>query len=506
MTQLRGIAVNTFVGLLRQSFATHRNRIALEFPQRRYRFDELEQMAERVAALFRAAGIAPGDRVLLLVESKEPFLLAYLGALWAGAVPLPLNPGFKATEVSYFATDSAATLLVHDSDTAAISRFTQKHCTALRGLISADAILNAAPQLFSAPPEPRPTDPALMLYSSGTTGEPKGVVHTQENLANAVQAIAAAWRFTPDDVLANVLPLFHIHGLSFATNVSLLTGSTMLVEDGFHPTRTLDLIDRATVFMGVPPFYYSFLKRSEFREHAARWKQLRLVTCGSAPIRAEVLPELESILGRPVINRYGMTECHVLTSLPLDGPWPHGSVGRPLDGIEVIVRTDDGRTSEPGKVGRVLARGPNLFREYWQRPEATCESFDADGWFDTGDIGQFDEYGFLTLVGRSKDLIIVGGFNVYPAVVERLINECPGVRESAVVGIPNETRGERVTAFVVADDPRLDAGKIRSFCRDRLVDYQCPTRIEIVHELPRNAMGKILKRELRERITNEGPS
>jgi malonyl-CoA/methylmalonyl-CoA synthetase len=213
---------------------------------------------------------------------------------------------------------------------------------------------------------------------------------------------------------------------------------------------------------------------------------------------------MEAILGRPIINRYGMTECHVLTSLPLDGPWPHGSVGLPLAGIEVVVRNDAGHVSTHGEVGRVFARGPNIFREYWRRPDATRESFDADGWFDTGDVGQLDERGFLTLVGRSKELIIVGGFNVYPAVVERVLRECPGVRDAAVVGVPDETRGERVAAFVVADDPALDSKQMRSFCRDRLVEYQCPTWIEVVPDLPRNALGKVLKRELRERFAGGG--
>jgi malonyl-CoA/methylmalonyl-CoA synthetase len=205
-----------------------------------------------------------------------------------------------------------------------------------------------------------------------------------------------------------------------------------------------------------------------------------------------------------------MTECHVLTSLPLEGPWPHGSVGRALDGIDVAIRNERGALCSTGEVGQVWARGPNLFRQYWNRPGATAESFDPDGWFDTGDLGRWDELGFMTLVGRSKDLIIVGGFNVYPAVVERVLGECAGVREAAVVGVPDESRGERVAAFVVVDDPQLSEKSIRQFCRERLVDYQCPMSVEIVPELPRNTMGKILKRELRERIViqlgvNTGP-
>ncbi len=237
-----------------------------------------------------------------------------------------------------------------------------------------------------------------MLYSSGTTGRPKGVVHTHANLASSLRALQECWRFTPDDVLVNALPLFHIHGLSFATQLSLLTGSCMLMEESFHPRRTLEAVGQGTVFMAIPTFYYSFLDRPEFPVLAKDWSHVRLFTCGSAPIRPEVLPELESVLGRPVINRYGMTEAHVITSLPLSGPWPQGSVGVPLAGIEVRVVQEDGTPGQPGEVGSVQLRGPNLFREYWRRPEATSDAF-ASGWFDTGDLGCRDANGFLTLVG-----------------------------------------------------------------------------------------------------------
>ena len=207
-----------------------------------------------------------------------------------------------------------------------------------------------------------------------------------------------------------------------------------------------------------------------------------------------MLPELQDILGGPIINRYGMTETHVISSLPLSGPHKMGSVGLPLRGIEVQVR------GEAGKAGAVWVRGPNLFTEYWNRPDATAEAFDADGWFDTGDLAEQDEDGFLTLRGRSKDLIIVGGYNVYPPAVERVINDCPGVKECAVIGVPDRRRGERVMAVVVRHDPELTVERIAAFCRERLVDYQRPVRIEFIPELPRNTMGKVLKRELRERF------
>jgi malonyl-CoA/methylmalonyl-CoA synthetase len=273
----------------------------------------------------------------------------------------------------------------------------------------------------------------------------------------------------------------------------------MHVEEVFHPRKTLAAIGQGTVFMAIPTFYYSFLERPEFREAAKSWSSVRLFTCGSAPIRAEVLPELESILGRPVINRYGMTESHVVASLPIDGPWPQGSVGVPLDGIEVRVVRADHTPAIVGEAGSVQLRGPNLFREYWRRPEATRDAF-ASGWFDTGDLGSFDAAGFLTLAGRKNDLIITNGFNVYPPVVERVIDTCPGVRESAVLGVPDKKRGERVVAAVVRSDEALSDRALRSFLAERLVDYQRPADIVFVPSLPRNAMGKVLLRALRDQF------
>ncbi len=275
----------------------------------------------------------------------------------------------------------------------------------------------------------------------------------------------------------------------------------MLMEDAFHPRRTLDVVGRGTVFMAIPTFYYSFLERPEFKASARYWRNVRLFTCGSAPLRAEVLPELESALGHPVINRYGMTEAHVITSLPLDGPWPQGSVGVPLPGIEVRVVRDDGAPGRPDEVGSVQLRGPNLFREYWRRPDATRDAF-AGGWFDTGDLGSCDAGGFLTLVGRKHDLIITNGFNVYPQVVERVINECPGVRESAVLGVPDRRRGERVVAAVVRSDEHLSERSLRAYLGERLVDYQRPADLFFVGNLPRNAMGKVLRRELRDQLSS----
>jgi malonyl-CoA/methylmalonyl-CoA synthetase len=487
-----------FLDELRATFAARAGRPAILYQDASCTYGDLDAKARRCAAFLRHLGVEPGDRVAIVTSKKLPFLAAHLGALYAGAISLPLNPRFTAWELQYLLQDSGARVAVAGADEQPVIESLRAELPELRAVLPDAAAWDAPETHFSESAIERDA-PCLMLYSSGTTGRSKGVVHTHANLASSLRALQAFWRFTPDDVLVNVLPLFHIHGLSFATHLSLLTGCCMLMEESFHPRRTLELIGRGTVFMAIPTFYYSFLDRPEFHAVARGWRDVRLFTCGSAPIRPEVLPDLESVLGRPVINRYGMTETHVITSLPLDGPWPQGSVGVPLDGIVVRVIGEDGTPAAAGEVGSVQLCGPNLFRTYWRRLDATREAF-ASGWFDTGDLGFLDSRGFLTLVGRKHDLIITSGFNVYPQVVERVINECPGVRESAVVGLPDKKRGERVVAAVVRTGEDLSECALRTYLGERLVDYQRPAEIVFVAALPRNTMGKVLRRELREQL------
>jgi malonyl-CoA/methylmalonyl-CoA synthetase len=490
------IGTGHFVNDLRATFAARADHDAVIASEGSFTFRELDRLARWWASALQSAGVKPGDRVAISTPQKLRFLMAHLGALYAGAISLPLNPRMTRDELRYFLEDSGARAVVAGDDERPLIDSLRAELPELEAVL-ADSLPGIAGDRSFREPASGHNAPCLMLYSSGTTGRPKGVVHSQANLASSLQALRVCWRFTPDDVLVNVLPLFHIHGLSFATHLSLLTGCRMLLEDVFHPRQTLEAIRCGTVFMAIPTFYYSFLDRPEFRAAAQKWRDVRLFTCGSAPIRAEVLPDLEQVLGRPVINRYGMTEAHVITSLPLDGPWPQGSVGTPLDGVELRIVKDDGTVASPMEVGSVQLRGPNLFREYWRKPEATHEAF-ASGWFDTSDLGTRDPAGFLTLVGRKHDLIITSGFNVYPQVVERVINECPGVKESAVVGVPDRKRSERVVAAVVATDTALTEAILKTYLSKRLVDYQRPSQIVLLPALPRNAMGKILRRELRD--------
>ncbi|HEV8003389.1 MAG TPA: AMP-binding protein [Planctomycetaceae bacterium] len=486
-----------FLNELRSAFESHASRPALSYHDRIMTYGQLDAEARRWAARLQARGVEPGNRVALFTADKLPFLFAHLGVLYAGAIPLPLNPRFTREEMRYFLTDSEARMVIVGAEQ--------------RPLIETLASERTHPPLVQSDVDDstagtyrevavRADDPCLILYSSGTTGWPKGVVHTHSGTAGSLRALQACWRMTADDVVLNVLPLFHIHGLAFATHLTWISGGCLRIEDVFEVERVLPAIGQSSAFMAVPPMYYRLLESAEFRHAAASWSQVRLFTCGSAPIRPEVLPELENILRHPVINRYGMTESYVITSLPLDGPWPSGSVGLPLEGIERrVIRGDGGNVAPgnvaPGEVGSVLIRGPHLFRQYWRKPEATKAAL-TDGWFDTGDLGSLDERGFLTLVGRKNDLIITSGYNVYPQVIERVLGECPGVQECAAFGIPDRERGERVAAAVVRSDPALDEARLRAWCSDRLVHYQQPRTLLFVDALPRNSLGKILRREL----------
>jgi malonyl-CoA/methylmalonyl-CoA synthetase len=495
--------IGHFLDELLSTFARQGARRALVYRGRTITYGELDALTERCAAWLHGLGVRPGDRVALSSADKLAFLVAHLGTLRAGGVSLPLNPRLTPDELRYFLADSGALVAVMGEGHRSVVASLRADLPELRSVVADDAALQAPATTFR-PMRLAAEDPCFLFFSSGTTGWPKGIVHTHANVASALGALRDCWRVGPDDIVVNVLPLFHVHGLCFATHVPLLAGACQLAEDTIQLPHTLEVIGRGTIFMAVPTIYYRFLEQADFRAAARTWKDLRLFTCGSAPIRTDVLSELEGILSRPVINRYGMTEAHVISSLPLDGPWPRGSVGTTLTGIEVRITRDDGQPTAAGEVGSVALRGPNLFRDYWRRPDDTRAAF-ASGWFETGDLGSRDADGFLTLVGRKNDLIITNGYNVYPQVVERVVNACPGVSESAVVGVPDRHRGERVVAVVVRADAALDEHRLRTFWEERLVDYQRPREIVFVDALPRNAMGKVLRRELRERISPLAP-
>lgn len=466
-------------------------------------YGDMLARSARVANALTGLGVKPGDRVAVQVEKSAEALMLYLGAVRAGAVFLPLNTAYTAAEVSYFVGDAEPALLVVDPKNkdalADIAKDVGAKVETLdgEGQGSLRQRSDAASSTFGDVAR-GPDDLAAILYTSGTTGRSKGAMLSHENLASNARTLAKYWRFSADDVLLHALPIFHTHGLFVATNVTLLAGGSMLFLQRFDLGEMLRLLPRATAMMGVPTFYSRLLGSKDFtRELVAH---MRLFISGSAPLSAEVHKEFQARSGHAILERYGMTETNMNTSNPYDGDRRPGTVGFPLPGVELrIADPDTGKVLKQGAVGVIEVKGPNVFSGYWRMPEKTAEEFRADGFFITGDMGLIDERGYVSIVGRAKDLIISGGFNVYPAEVEALIDEIPGVAENAVIGVPHADFGEGVVAVVAAKPgAALDGDQVRQALAEKLAKFKQPKRIFMVDQLPRNTMGKIQKNVLRE--------
>jgi malonyl-CoA/methylmalonyl-CoA synthetase len=427
-----------------------------------------------MAAKLTAAGINPGDRIAACTQKSPEAVILYFACLWIGAIYMPLNTGYTSSEITYFLEDAEPAMFVGDGE----SR--QTHSLAE---IAALPEAPAAPRARFAP-----ETIAAMLYTSGTTGRPKGAMLTRANLASNAVALAGAWAITPDDVLIHALPIFHVHGLFIAINSMTAAGAKMLFRPKFDPADVIAQMPRATMLMGVPTFYTRLLGTPAFiRESTAT---MRLFISGSAPLLAETHRQFAARTGHAILERYGMTETGINTSNPYDGARIAGTVGPPLPGVEVrISGAEDG-------IGSIEVRGPNVFAGYWRNPEKTAADFCEGGWFITGDLGRIDEQGYVHIIGRGKDLIITGGYNVYPKEVEDAIDAIPGVGESAVIGVPHDDFGEAVVAVVVGTD--LDPAEMLATLRTVLAAYKLPKAIHIVDELPRNTMGKVQKVLLRE--------
>jgi len=465
---------------------------------------EFLAMAHRAAAALRACGVTPGDRVAAQVEKSPEALALYAGCVIAGAVFLPLNPGYTPAEVGYFLVDAAPRLLV--ADPRALDGLAEV-AQGLRVETLDAAGAGGFRRLCEAQPDHGPVaardedDLAALLYTSGTTGRAKGAMLSQRNLLSNAETLAAAWRFSPDDVLLHALPIFHTHGLFVATHTVLASGASMLFLPGFDRDAILRLLPQATVLMGVPTFYTRLLDDARFDR--ALVAHMRLFVSGSAPLQAETHRAFEARTGHRILERYGMTETNMNTSNPYAGERRAGTVGPPLPGVEIaIVDPEHGTALASGETGMVLVRGPNVCRGYWNQPEKTREALRADGFFVTGDLGHLDPDGYLVLVGRQSDLIISGGFNVYPKEVEQVLDEVPGVRESAVIGVPHPDFGEAVLAVLVAE-PAVDIAAteaaIAAALGRSLARYKQPKALLWLPALPRNAMGKVQKALLRER-------
>ncbi len=450
-------------------------------------YADLDAASGRLAHALQQRGVRGGDRVAVQTERSADAIALHLACVRAGAVYLPLNPAYVASELDELLADAAPALFVGPPAGTAHEVPSAMAQIGLAGLVAEAA---AHPGVFADVPR-TDDDPAAMLYTSGTTGRPKGAVLSHRNLAFSAQTLTAAWGFTADDVLLHTLPLFHTHGLFVAVHCTLVAGSSLILLDGFDPGGVCAQLPRATMFMGVPTYYVRLLADPAFSAEVAAG--VRLFTSGSAPMLVSTHEQFRARTGQTILERYGMTETCMLTSNPLDGPRRPGTVGPPLPGVGVRIAGDD--------VGAVEVRGPNVFDGYWRRPELRESEFTADGWFVTGDLGRFDEHGYLEIVGRSKDLVISGGLNVYPKEVEQVLDALPGVLESAVVGVPHADLGEAVVAAVVAQEGvQLDPGAVRAAARERLAGFKVPKQVHVVAALPRNAMGKVEKARLRAQL------
>ncbi|MDC0659185.1 malonyl-CoA synthase [Leisingera sp. SS27] len=460
-------------------------------------FGALFTGAERMAAALAAQGVQPGDRVAVQVQKTIQAIELYLGTVMAGGIFLPLNTAYTGPEVAYFVGDAKPRVVACDP-----ARLDE--ITAIAGaaqVLTLDAVgqgslrdLADGQNGFEAV-ERGADDLAAILYTSGTTGRSKGAMLSHENLASNSLTLRDYWRFTTDDVLIHALPIFHTHGLFVATNVALFAGAQVVFLPGFDADAILEAMPAATALMGVPTFYTRLLADARLtKERAAK---MRMFISGSAPLLVDTHEQWETRTGHRILERYGMTETNMSTSNPYDGERRAGTVGFPLPDVEARVM-QDGAEVPAGEIGVLEVRGPNVFQGYWQMPEKTAEELRPDGWFITGDMARVDADGYVTIVGREKDLIITGGFNVYPKEVESLIDDLPGVLESAVIGVPHPDFGEGVVAVVVPDGGGTSAEAINAALSGQLARFKQPKEIILLEALPRNTMGKVQKKALRE--------
>ena len=466
-------------------------------------YDDIKAMSARVAHALVAAGCRPGDRVAVQTDKHWQVLALYLACLRAGLVYLPLNTGYQRSELGYFFADAEPRVIVCGPEHLGLVATLARDATVLTLDAHGGELMDRAAQSPTtfATVDSGPDDLAAILYTSGTTGRSKGAMLTHRNLASNALALVGAWGFTRGDVLLHALPIYHVHGLFVAIHCVLLSGSHMLWLPKFDAKEVTNLLPRASVMMGVPTFYTRLLAEPTFTRESCR--TIRLFVSGSAPLLPETFDAFRERTGLTILERYGMTETGMNTSNPLAGARVGGTVGRPLHGVELRVVGDDGGPCQPGHIGAVQVRGPNVFAAYWRMPEKTREEFTAEGFFKTGDMGEWvpDDpgKGYLRLVGRAKDLIITGGLNVYPKEIEERIDGMEGVIETAVIGVPDSDFGESVIAVVVARSGHtLTETAIVSVLRADIASFKVPKRVHFVDDLPRNAMGKVQKNVLRQ--------
>jgi len=486
------------------SLARHQADVILEAGPRQLTGRRVTTDVERFAAALASLGVETGDRIAVQTGKSLDQVLLYLACLRIGAVYVPLNPAYLAGEVRYFLGDAEPRLFVCDPAREAASRPIAEAAgsrVATLGAGGDGSLMDTVAQSsgIASPVSLTDADLAAIVYTSGTTGRSKGAMITHGNLSSNARALISTWQIVASDVLLHALPLFHIHGLFVALNTLLVAGGRVRLLPSFDPSAVLDGLRRATLFMGVPTYYTRLLAAPGLdRSNTAA---IRLFICGSAPLLPQTMAEFESRTGHQVVERYGMSECGIICSNPVQGARVPGTVGRPLSGVELRIVTEAGGPVEKGAPGVIEVRGPNVLSGYWRMPGKTAGEFRGDGFFVTGDIGREDEHGYIHIVGRTKDMIISGGLNVYPKEIELMLDTLPGVAESAVIGLPHPDFGEAVVAVVCPSRaaPPPDAAALLAESRRRLAAFKTPKAIFIVDELPRNAMGKVQKAELRQR-------
>ena len=453
--------------------------------------------AERIAATLVAAGLQPGDRVAVQVNKSLEAVQLYLGTVMAGGIFLPLNTAYTGAEVAYFITDATPRIVICDPDREGEIAPLAPDATLFT--LAADGtgtLANAAAAQSGFTAIARgPDDLAAILYTSGTTGRSKGAMLSHDNLSSNSQTLRDFWGFTASDVLIHALPIFHTHGLFVATNVALLAGASVHFLPGFDADAIVAAMPSSTALMGVPTFYTRLLEHPDLNHETV--SNMRLFVSGSAPMLVDTHEKWRAATGHTILERYGMTETNMNTSNPLKGARRPGTVGVPLPGVELRILCD-GKPAGPRQIGVIEVRGPNVFKGYWQMPEKTAEELAADGWFITGDQGFVDNDGYVTIVGREKDMIISGGFNVYPKEVEAVIDDIAGVAESAVIGVPHPDFGEAVVAVIVRDNHDLTQNEITQALDASIARFKQPKQTLFLPELPRNTMGKVQKKALRE--------
>jgi malonyl-CoA/methylmalonyl-CoA synthetase len=469
----------------------------------RISYGEVFDLAGKLSSHLIRRGVAPGDRVAVQVEKSWQNLALYLACLRAGTVYLPLNTAYPLAELEYFLGDAEPSfVVVRPESEAGVGKLCLKIGKAKvesLGLSGEGSLLRAAADAKPSPAISRaPDDLAAILYTSGTTGRSKGAMLTHDNLLSNARVLVDYWRFTASDVLLHALPIFHTHGLFVACNVSLLSGGTMIFLPKFDAGEVMRLLPKASSMMAVPTFYVRLLDEPGLTRDLTR--HMRLFTSGSAPLLSETHHAFRERTGHAILERYGMTETNMNTSNPYEGERISGTVGFPLPGVELrVADPESGRALAQGEIGAIEVRGPNVFTGYWRMPEKTKAEFRGDGFFITGDIGMIDARGYVHIAGRAKDLVITGGYNVYPKEVEIELDAIEGVIESAVIGLPHPEFGEGVTAVLVCEKAAsLAEADVLAALKDRLAKFKQPKRVFFVDELPRNAMGKVQKNVLRE--------